>query len=213
MTSTQPAPSASPGLPATGRVRLRAITDRDAGFLYALMSSPQAGGRVRFGGATPSPEKVAASLWEGVLAQFVIEGVSSGEPLGLVAITSPNFRDGYAYLSALGMPAAQGSGVVAEGVLLGAHQAFLTWPFRKLYMEATADSFTAFRSGLDLLFTEEGRLRGHTYWNGAYVDLVILAIYRDTWSRTAPAMLSRLRPPGADAPASRPSRPEGLPSL
>ena len=77
-------------------------------FLYDLMTSPAAGGRVRFAGATPSPEKVASSLWDSVLAQFVVEGVTARRPL-VVSITSPNFRDGYAYLSAVGTPEAQGS--------------------------------------------------------------------------------------------------------
>ena len=86
----------------TRRIRLRVITDRDSVFLYELMTSPQAGGRVRFAGATPSPDKIAASLWDSVLAQFVIEGLNSQKPLGLVAITSANFRDGFAYISALG---------------------------------------------------------------------------------------------------------------
>ena len=46
----------------TTRVRLRPISDRDRVFLYELMTAPDAGGRVRFGGATPSPDKVATSL-------------------------------------------------------------------------------------------------------------------------------------------------------
>jgi len=177
---------------ATRRVRLRTIAERDASFLYELMTSPYSGGRVRFAGATPSPDKVVAALWESVLAQFIIEGVSGSEPLGLVAITSPNFRDGFTYISALGSPAAQGAGLIAEGVLLAFHYAFLTWPFRKIYMEATEESFQHFRSGLGILFTEEGRLRQHSFWNGRYLDLLILAVYRETWEERAQSLWSRL---------------------
>lgn len=172
------------------RLRLRVIVEQDRRFLYELMSSPAAGGRVRFGGGTPSPEKVLASMWESVLAQFVMEGVSSNEPIGLVAITSANFRDGFAYVSALGIPEAQGSGLVAEGVFLGVHYAFSTWPFRKIYLEATEDSFQAFSSGHGKLFREEGRLREHTFWNGSYRDLVVLAVYREVWERLKPKFLS-----------------------
>lgn len=172
--------AAAPAL-STRRVRLRHLMERDRLFLYELMTSPLAGGRIRFGGATPSPDKVVSSLWDSVLAQFIIEGIESGKPQGLVAITSPNFRDGFAYLSALGAPEAQGSGIIAEGALLGFHYAFLTWPFRKMYLEANDDSYQFFRSGLDLVFAEEGRLRQHTFWNGRYVDVVILAVYREAW--------------------------------
>jgi RimJ/RimL family protein N-acetyltransferase len=176
----------------TTRVRIRAIHERDRMFLYDLMTSPEAGGRVRFGGATPSPEKVATSLWESVLAQFVIEGVPSEEPFGLLAITSPNFRDGFAYISALGAPAVQGTGLIAEGVLLGFHYAFSTWPFRKIYMETGEDSYDGFRSGLGTFFVEEGRLRQHVFWNGRWQDVFILAVYRDAWTRLATVMTKRL---------------------
>ena len=175
----------------TTRVRLRQIDERDRVFLYELMTSPEAGGRVRFGGGTPSPEKVASSLWESVLAQFVIEGMPSEEPLGLLAITSPNFRDGFAYISALGIPEAQGTGLIAEGVLIGFHYAFSTWPFRKIYMETGEDSYDSFRSGLGQFFVEEGRLRQHVFWNGRWCDVFILAVYRETWTRLAPAMMGR----------------------
>lgn len=196
----------------TRRVRLRTIGDEDMGFLYALMAAPDSGGRVRFAGATPSPKQVASSLWESVLAQFVIEGVDAGRPKGLMAITSPNFRDGYAYVSALGSSEAQGSGLVVEGVILGFNYAFTTWPFRKLYMEATDASYSAFKSGLDRFFSEEGRLRKHSFWNGSFVDLVILAVYRETWARHAPVLLKRLGAGSGEKRAS-PPRPRLLPDV
>jgi RimJ/RimL family protein N-acetyltransferase len=174
------------------RVRLRPLMEKDSAFVYQLMISERSGGRVRFGGAVPSPEKVAATLWESVLAQFVIDSSGSGEPVGLVAITSPNFRDGFAYLSALGSDTALGHGMVAEGVFLAFNYAFLTWPFRKIYMEASEESYKAFYSGLGRLFTEEGRLKQHTFWNGRYMDLAIFAVYRETWARLSPDLLNRL---------------------
>jgi RimJ/RimL family protein N-acetyltransferase len=176
----------------TRHIRLHTITDRDARFLYDLMTSPAAGGRVRFAGATPSPDKVASSLWDSVLAQFIVEGVTTQRPLGLVSVTSPNFRDGYAYLSAVGTPDAQGSGLIAQGVLLGFNYAFLTWPFRKIYMEVSETSYEAFRSGLGRFFTEEGHLREHAFWDGRYTDVFILAVYRATWAERGPRLLARL---------------------
>jgi RimJ/RimL family protein N-acetyltransferase len=176
---------------ATRRVRLRHLVDRDRVFLYDLMTSPEAGGRIRFGGATPSPEKVASTLWESVLAQFLIEGVASSDPLGLLAITSPNFREAFAYISALGAADAQGTGLIVEGVLLGFHYAFSTWPFRKIYMETGEDSYQAFRSGLGKFFVEEGRLQEHVFWNCRWRDVFILAVYRETWEQLAPVMLER----------------------
>jgi RimJ/RimL family protein N-acetyltransferase len=178
----------------TKHVRLRTIAERDSAFIYQLMISDRSGGRVRFGGATPSPEQVSASLWESVLAQFVIEGVASGRPLGLTAITTPNFRDGFAYFSVLGSDEAQGHGMVVEGAFLTLQYVFATWPFRKIYMEATEESFQAFYSGLDRFFIEEGCLKQHTFWNGRYMDMAIFAIYRDDWNRYSPKLRERLIP-------------------
>lgn len=193
-----PAAGAAAPVLATRRIRLRRIAERDASFLYDLMTSPNAGGRVRYAGATPSPDAVAAGLWESVLAQFVVEGArDDAGPLGLVALTSPNFRDGFAYVSALGLPERRGLGRIAEGVLLAVHYGFSLWPFRKLYMEASEESLAAFASGLGRLFEEEGRLRGHVFWNGRYQDVAILAVYRELWEELAPRTLARL---GAAAP-------------
>ena len=139
----------------------------------------------------PRQDRVVAL--ESVLAQFVIEGINSQKPLGLVAITSPNFRDGFAYISALG-PAEAATGLIAEGVLLGFHYAFSTWPFRKIYMEATEESYRAFKSGLGRFFVEEGRLKEHSFWNGRFMDLLILAVYRETWAHHTSTMLKRFHP-------------------
>ena len=114
------------------------------------------GGSPAATGATPSPDQVSSQLWESVLAQFIVEGCESGIPKGLIAISSPNFRDGFAYLSALGSPAAQGLGLMTEAVLLACNYAFTTWPLRKLYMEASEVSLRGFRSGLASFFVEEG---------------------------------------------------------
>lgn len=180
----------------TERIRLHTITDRDSAFLYELMSSPQAGGRVRFAGATPSPEKIAATLWDSVLAQFIVDGVAARQSLGLVSITSPNFRDGFCYVSAVGTPSAQGSGLIAEAVMLTFNYAFLTWPFRKIYMEVSETSYPAFRTGLGRFFAEEGRLREHAFWDDRYVDVMILAVYRATWARHRADVLTRLHMDG-----------------
>lgn len=187
----------------TKHIQLHTIADNDGPFLYELMTSPAAGGRIRFAGATPSPEKVASSLWDNVLAQFIVAGAATQRRLGLVSITSPNFRDGYAYMSAVGDPTVQGSGLIAEGVLLGFNYAFQTWPFRKIYMEVSEPSYDAFRSGLGHFFTEEGRLHEHAFWGGRYVDVLVLAVYRTTWAEHGPRLLTRLRGDGTNPDGAR----------
>jgi hypothetical protein len=74
-------------------------------------------------------------------------------------------------------------------------------------MEATEESYRTFYSGLGHFFSEEGRLRQHSFWNGRYMDLAIFAVYRETWARLSPAVLHRLGancgPSGCSAPADQ----------
>jgi RimJ/RimL family protein N-acetyltransferase len=77
-------------------------------------------------------------------------------------------------------------------VLLGFKYAFLTWPFRKIYMEVSETSYEAFRNGLRNFFTEEGHLREHAFWDGRYVDVFVLAVYRATWADCGPRLVKRL---------------------
>ena len=177
---------------ASRRVVLRPVDDGDVPFLYDLMAAPEAGAKVRFGGATPSPEQVSRAMWDSVLAQFVVSSRRTQEPIGLFVVASPNFRDGFAYLSAIARPDLHGSGRMVEGVMVGTNYAFATWPFRKLYMEVASFNLTPFRSALDRYLVEEGRLRDHVFYADAYHDVHILAIYRQTWREAAAKHLARL---------------------
>lgn len=198
MNGPVPAPAAtpSPGPPplCSRRVRLRPLADRDVGFVYLLSTDPEAGGRVRFGGSTPSPDEVRRSLWNGVLAQFIAESATTGDPLGLVVLSSANHRDGYVYLSAMATPEVQGLGIMVEAVMLTINYAFVTWPFRKLYMEAVDDNLAQFESALARHFVEEGTLRQHAFMFGRYQDLHILAMYREHWAEVEGRYLRILLP-------------------
>jgi hypothetical protein len=78
-------------------------------------------------------------------------------------------------------------------------------------IEATETSYGFFRSGLKRFFREEGCLREHTFWDGRYIDVMILAVYRDTWVEQAETLRRLLehresdgvRPPGRTAIAWR----------
>jgi RimJ/RimL family protein N-acetyltransferase len=60
-------------------------------------------------------------------------------------------------------------------------------------MEASEVSYQFFKSATARYFVEEGRLKDHFFWNGEYVDLIILAMYRETWQQYASPILRRLR--------------------
>ena len=55
----------------------------------------------------------------------------------------------------------------------------LTWPFRKLYAEVCEPALEQFHHVLGRFCVEEGRLKQHRFHDGAFRDVVTLAMYRE----------------------------------
>ena len=87
--------------PLAGRwVELRPVKPRHYEFLYDLAATPDGMARWRFRGRTPSIEQFAASLTQGVVAQFVVTARASEQPMGLVVAYNGDDRNGVVYLGA-----------------------------------------------------------------------------------------------------------------
>jgi RimJ/RimL family protein N-acetyltransferase len=172
---------------------LRPVEASDYGPLFRLATHSELQRTWRFRGSTPSPEAFLQSLWESVLAQFVIVRRSNSNVIGLVTVYRADFRIGHAYLALVLHPEVRGRGVWAyESMLLFLNYVFVNWNFRKLYGETGEHSFESFRSGEGIEFHVEGRLSGHEWFAGNYLDVVITAIYRDEWMERARPKLDRL---------------------
>jgi RimJ/RimL family protein N-acetyltransferase len=176
------------------RTRLRPVTGQDLPFLYTLETHGDILPRWRFAGSPiPPPEVFAAKLWEGVLAQFVIERLSPGNPIGHVCAYNPRLIHGTAHLAVVITPELQGRGWALEGAGLFVDFLFRNFPLRKLYAETVEYNYGAsFSRGLGRFFSEEGRLREHSYYDGRYWDTLILTIDRDTWISTARPFFDRI---------------------
>ena len=68
-----------------------------------------------------------------------------------------------------------------EGVALLVSYLFETFDLRKVYAETLESNFAQFALGEGHIFDVEGRLREHEYVHGRYQDLVLLAVFRDSW--------------------------------
>lgn len=167
----------------TGRVELREVRLGDYEVLYSMMSVAESHSRWRFRGSTPSPEEFRSLLWRGVVAQFVVVRRSTSETMGLLTAFDADFANGTAHLAALYDIKVQGLGWPMEGYLVFLDYVFSNsnWPFRKLYAESIDFNAATFGRGMSKYFVEEGRLRGHEYFNGKYWDVVITALYRRSW--------------------------------
>lgn len=61
--------------------------------------------------------------------------------------------------------------------------AFQGWPFRKIDMEVAGYNFNQFRAATRRYVVEEGRLKEHVSLDGVYWDLLLLALWRQSWDR------------------------------
>jgi hypothetical protein len=66
---------------------------------------------------------------------------------------------------------------------------FQALPFRKVYHEVFSYNKTVVRICRKLCLAEEGVLKADRFWNGAYWDLHIFALYREAWYAMRPRVL------------------------
>jgi len=133
---------------------------------------------------TAPPEHFAGSLWGGVLVQFIAESLhsdSSPYPIGVAVAYNADHRNGHARFATLVRPELLGCGWPLEATELLVDYLFLNFPFRKLYADSLGPNLSQYLSAASSLFAVEGRLVDHEFLGGEYVDLVTLALYRETW--------------------------------
>ncbi len=174
----------------THRVRLRPLVPSDYDFAYHLSTNTAADlTRWRYRGATPSPEAFSQTLWNNVLAQFIVEQRHDGSPVGLVTGYNADHRHSRAYFAAQSRPDLIESGIVLEGVAVLLDYLFRTWPFRKLYIETLDFNFDQFASATTHFLEIEGRLKEWEYHDGRYWDMLIASISRSTWEKNRALVL------------------------
>jgi RimJ/RimL family protein N-acetyltransferase len=175
-------------------VRLRAVRDLDRPFLYGMLTDPEIGARWRFRGAVPRPEAFERVLWDGVLAQFVVEGRRDGVPKGVVTSYGANLSAGTASMAVALAADHVRHGLGVEAAYLFCDYQFATWSLRKLYLETPEFNCGRFLGAIGRYCHVEGVLRDHEYFDGRYWDSVSLAVYRADVERFAqehPRLVSR----------------------
>lgn len=171
---------------------LRPVLQADYDELYALSTSPSTGFRWRFRGSTPSPDAFVTSLWNQVLAQFVVTSPGDNRPIGLVVANRADFRCGHAYIAVLADNSSVAGPVTMEAAALFIQYLFDSFNLNKLYFESLEFNLQQFASGVDRFFVEEGRLRNHDYYSGRWWDLYIMAIYREAWAASGSALIAEV---------------------
>lgn len=177
--------SGAPELAAPGadRVALRVVTAEDTSQLYYAACDPARSFSWRFRGSTLSFEQFAATLHDGVLAQFAVVSRASGHPLqGLVTAYNFDATNGHAYFAYLRTLDAEIPGALTEGLVAFNSHLFEHFPLRHLYCELPAfNQFLIEGLAETGLFDLVGRYPEHLFAHGHFQDLFIYRVTRGAW--------------------------------
>lgn len=180
------------GVAVEGRtVRLRALVTSDYEPLRLLEQTGVSLVRYRHRGQTLSPENFVASLWHGVLAQFVVCTVEEAYSLGLVAAYDADLRNGHCKVAGHVGSSARSTGAGIEGFALFFSYLFEAFPFRKLYFDVLSPNLSQFANYERMGIVEEGRLDQHENAGDEFWDLHVLSLTRSAWTAAEPRFLGR----------------------
>jgi RimJ/RimL family protein N-acetyltransferase len=166
------------------RVTLRAIERSDLPKLWELRNDAAV---ESISNGAPKPRSMAEiEAWFDGLAKdkdfqpFAIE--AGGEFVGQCNIRSvdPVNRRAEVGISLLPEHTSKGYGSDAMRILL--NYAFRHLNLHKVCLDTLSVNEPALRSYRACGFVEEGRLRQHEWYDGGWVDLVLMAVLRDEWT-------------------------------
>lgn len=123
----------------------------------------------------------AVQLFRSTLT-LIIRERRSGNRIGLLQLYNINFQDGWAYFMMYLIESHRNRFYGGEAALAFGDYAFAYFNFRKVYAEVFGFNKFVLDSLLAQGFIEEGRLRGHTFWNGKFWDVHHLALCRDKFN-------------------------------
>jgi hypothetical protein len=172
------------GAPPLPEARLRVIDHGDSGFLYRLAGEhPQSWPRLCQKGV-PNPGVFEGLLWDGVLAQYLVEVRADGRdvPIGTVCLYDADHIGGTVWIESVGLPGDHHEAVRGDALGQLLERAFTAWPFRRVYAVHHSCDPPVFGALPQLGAAEEVRLRDAYRHDGLLWDRVISAVSREDWA-------------------------------
>jgi RimJ/RimL family protein N-acetyltransferase len=177
------------------RVRLREVQPSDVDYLYRLTSDPDVAWRWRYRGQSIAFETFAQQLEISTLVHFVVERISTGEPLGYMQAYDASLQWGWCHIAVVLDPAVARGGWAIEAPLLFLNYLYEMYDLNKLYASALEFNFEQFASFTGDRYHVEARLESHEWHAGRWWDLFIIALYRSDFWRTGKALVDKLSRP------------------
>jgi diamine N-acetyltransferase len=177
-------------------ISLRPVLEEDMPFLFRLWADP-CRYHLWMRGRSIYDEAGFQQTWAAwttgmIAAKFIV--TSGDRPVGMVFDYERALEDGWTKATTLLQDESVGHGIGVIATALFMDWLFGCLPLRKVYHEAYAYNAPVVRMWRKIGLTEEGVLKADRYWNGAYWDLHIFALYREAWPKVRDRVL---RLPGA----------------
>lgn len=168
------------------RCRLRPLRRDDIRHTLEWRNNPAIRDR-SFGTRFPVTEAMDESWFAEALADtsnrriiFAVEDAGIGELIGMVYLHSIDWVGRTAMFTIMiGEEAYHGRGFGTEATALALEIAFQHFNLRKVTLMVGADNAPARKVYEKLGFAEEGRLKDHVYYDGAFLDVLYLSKFRE----------------------------------
>ena len=182
-------------------IRLRPITRADYGFLWQCRTHPDILYLWLQGRSLPTFEQYSQELDGSLSGKFLttllIETLDGSAPIGYVFAYDFSPFDHTTFINIVIHPTYVQYGWAAEASVLFLNYLFTFFDLRKVSMEVFAFNQLALEPLLQVGARVEGRFLGQRYYQGAYHDVIRLAIMREDWNQVAPMLKSALARPQA----------------
>ena len=175
------------------QVHLRPPQPSDLSFLIDMATRHELAFRWLGLGAAASPASLERDLMDRTSVRFLVMSRQIGQPVALVACYDADLENGHAKV-------ALSTGHHPQSILLGLQGAalfleylFAVYQFRRLYIEVPEEWSSVTSAGAFHFARQEARLRDHCYYQGAYHDLLVLAVDREAWQLAAGSLLDEIQ--------------------
>ncbi|MCW2777040.1 MAG: hypothetical protein JWN17_765, partial [Frankiales bacterium] len=168
------------------RVVLRPLRDDDAEPLWRAVLDPVTWARTEERPLVPETleayvERRTARRKDGEVAAFAID--VDGVLVGQVALFAADPLARHASVGLTLLPEHRGQGHGRDALRVLVDYAFRSRNLRRVHLQTLASNEPALRAYRAVGFVEEGRLREHAWVEGAYDDVVLMALMRSDRER------------------------------
>ncbi|MEK7148386.1 MAG: GNAT family protein [Patescibacteria group bacterium] len=123
--------------------------------------------------------------------QFVVESIRGNAAVGIAYSYNLSTTDGYVFLGGYIAKTSRGNGYGAIAMAMVISYLFQFFPLHKIYFEVYEYNEQSISMLQNFGFVEEGRFKGHRFYDGKRHDVLRFALYRDELDKVK-SLLSRI---------------------